>query len=53
MRVGDLGGGTVRLRLQDNGPIAEPRGGHGQHATELPATDDADGRARRKGCGHG
>ena len=43
--VGDLRCRAIRLRLQDDGAVAEAGGGHRQHAAELSAADDADRRA--------
>ena len=42
LAVGDLGSRAVRLRLEDQRAVAEPRRGHRQHAAELAAADDAD-----------
>ena len=40
--VGDLGGRTIGLRRENDGPEIEAGGGHRQHAAELTAPDNAD-----------
>ena len=40
--VGDGGGGTVGVGIENGDAIAHPAGGEGEHSAELTTADDAD-----------
>jgi hypothetical protein len=46
---GDPAGGAVFLGIQDHHVEAQAGGGQGQHAAQLSAAEDADGRAGDEG----
>jgi hypothetical protein len=48
--VGQLRRRAVRLWFEDRRAVAQPSRRHGQHATELAAADNADGRAGGQGA---
>ena len=43
---GDVGGDGIAFRREDMHPVAQPRGGHGQHPAQLAAPENADGFTR-------
>ena len=47
--VSNLAGGRVVLWRQRMDPIAKPAGRHGEHASQLPAAEDADDGAGKNG----
>ena len=53
--VRDRRGRTLRIRVEDRDPVAHRPRRHGQHPTELAATEDPDdgGRRDRRGSIHG
>jgi len=51
-RVDDEARGAGGIGIHDVDAIAERARRHGDHAAELPAAENADGRAGKNRCGH-